>query len=184
MSSSDVIAVEPLTAIRVPNPISTIRVPNPISADAIVKGLRNLRYLRNPDKYKSPDEVPDDAVPEEDRSYPILVGQGFRRNHKNKDSIEMGWPTNKALIDVTKEVPFHVFMTNSALMFVEEQCAFVAEKYPGEFTTTRQVFNLTFDDWIARVRAPNERAWYETLAEQANAVVLAHQKTTRDKKPP
>ena len=174
MSASDVFAIKQLT---------TIQVPNPVSADDIVAGLRNLRYLRNPDKYKSPNEVPDDAVPEEDLSYPIMIGQCFHRNHKKKGPLEMVWPTEKAVIDVTKEVPFHVFMTNSALMHVEEQCALVAEKYPEEFTTTRQVFNLTFDDWIARVYAPNERAYYETLVEKANAVVLAHQETASDNKP-
>jgi hypothetical protein len=193
-------------------PLTTIRVPNPVSADDIAQARAELcecrATLREHAIEKERERLRGDEYCEQDLevyrkrleaknafldtfhdgsidggSYRQTVKNAFFRNHAEKLTPELKAFAIRAAKVVSSTVPFHVFMTNSALMDVEEQCALVAEKYPEEFTTTRPVLNLTVDDWIARVLAPNDRTWYETLAEKANVVVLAHQETASDKNP-
>jgi hypothetical protein len=161
--------------------LTTIRVPNPVSADDIAEGQRNLRYLRKLNEIEEPDEDPDNVLM---FSYRNSVVHAFLRNYAwNASCKSLMFKAGCAAAVVSSTVPFHVFETNAALLYVEEQCARVAKKFPEEFTTTRPVLNLGFDAWIARVLAPNDRTWYETLAEKANVVVLAHQETASDKNP-
>jgi hypothetical protein len=95
--------------------------------------------------------------------YAVIVSQAYCRSHEWNMTPELLAQSARAAEVVPTMVPIEVFMTGDAFLHAEEQCARAAEAHPGMFSTTRQVFNLEFDDWIARVCNPENHARYNDL---------------------
>jgi hypothetical protein len=144
-----------LPVIWVPSKITAAKLAEARAARIAVKGDHLHDEYR---KWLEEEDATKDAF-----RYAVIVSQAYCRSHEWNMTPELLAQSTRAAEVVPTMVPIEVFMTGDAFLHAEEQCARAAEAHPGMFSTTRQVFNLEFDDWIARVCNPENHARYNDL---------------------